>query len=99
MKLSARISHLFTVLASSIKLEYPISDALPDIENSRDQLLARISEYRRHGGGREITTEQDYELLYAYVLVTGQLARDIHAIVPEIETLYGTLNEENLKLE
>jgi hypothetical protein len=99
MKLSARISHLFTVLASSIKLEYPISDALPDIENSRDQLLARISEYRRNGPGREVTTEQDYELLYAYVLVTGQLARDIYAIVPEMETLYGTLNEENLKLE
>jgi hypothetical protein len=99
MKLSARISHLFTVLASSIKLEYPISDALPDIENSRDQLLSRISEYRRNGPGREVTTEQDYELLYAYVLVTGQLARDIHAIVPDMETLYGTLNEENLKLE
>jgi hypothetical protein len=33
------------------------------------------------------------------VLVTGQLARDIHAIVPDMETLYGTLNEENLKLE
>ena len=97
--LSARISHLFSVLASSYKLEYPLNDAMPSIETSRDNLLARISEFRRTGEGRDVTTEQDYELLYAYVLVTGQLARDIEAVAEEIETLFGTLNEENLKLQ
>ena len=97
--LSARISHLFSVLASSYKLEYPLNDALPSIETSRDRLLSRISEFRRMGEGRDVTTEQDYELLYAYVLVTGQLARDIQAVSNEIETLFGTLNEENLKLQ
>jgi hypothetical protein len=97
--LSARISHLFSVLASSYKLEYPLNDALPSIETSRDRLLARISEFRRTGEGRDVTTEQDYELIYAYVLVTGQLARDIEAVSNEIETLFGTLNEENMKLQ
>lgn len=97
--LSARISHLFSVLASSYKLEYPLNDALPSIESSRDRLLARISEFRRTGEGRDVTTEQDYELLYAYTLVTGQLAQDIQAVSTEIETLFGTLNEENLKLQ
>ena len=97
--LSARISHLFSVLASSYKLEYPLNDALPSIENSRDRVLARISEFRRTGEGRDVTAEQDYELLYAYVLVTGQLAQDIQAVSTEIETLFGTLNEENLKLQ
>lgn len=97
--LSARISHLFSVLASSYKLEYPLNDALPSIENSRDRLLARISEFRRTGEGRDATTEQDYELLYAYVLVTGQLAQEIQAVSVEIEMLFGTLNEENLKLQ
>ncbi|KAF2173608.1 hypothetical protein M409DRAFT_61946 [Zasmidium cellare ATCC 36951] len=98
LALSARISHLFTVLASSIKLEYPLNDVLPNIDDRRDRLLAKISEFRRTGEGRELTTEQDYELLYAYVLVTGQLAKDIQAVGAEIETLFGTLNEENLKL-
>lgn len=97
--LSARISHLFSVLASSYKLEYPLNDALPSIESSRDRLLSRISEFRRIGEGRDITSEQDYEMLYAYVLVTGQLAQDIQAVSVEIETLFGTLNEENLKLQ
>ena len=50
------------------------------------------------GDGREVTTEQDYEMLYAYVLVTGQLAHDIEFVGQELEQLFGTLNEENLKL-
>lgn len=97
--LSARISHLFTVLASSIKLEYPLNDVLPSIDDTRDRLLAKISEFRRTEQGRTLTQEQDYEMLYAYVLVTGQLAKDIEVVGEEVERLYGTLNEENLKLQ
>lgn len=63
--LSARISHLFSVLASSMKLEFPLNDVLPSIENSRDRLLARISEFKRSEAGREVP-EQDYEMLYLY---------------------------------
>ena len=98
-ELSARISHLFSVLASSVKLEYPLNDVLPSIEHTRDRLLAKISEFRRSGEGRDVTTEQDYELLYAYVLVTGQLSQEIQGVSADIEELYGTLNEERLKLE
>lgn len=65
-QLSARISHLFSVLASSFKLEYPLNDVLPSIDHTRDRLLARISEFRRSGEGREEASESDYELLYAY---------------------------------
>ncbi|EGP86861.1 uncharacterized protein MYCGRDRAFT_44182 [Zymoseptoria tritici IPO323] len=97
--LSARISHLFTVLASSITLEYPLNDVLPNIDDRRDRLLAKISQYRGTEEGKELTTEQDYEVFYAFVLVTGQLAQDITAVGAECETLYGTLNEENLKLD
>lgn len=65
-ELSARISHLFSVLASSVKLEYPLNDVLPSIDHTRDRLLGKISEFRRSGEGKDLTTEQDYELLYAY---------------------------------
>jgi len=41
MELSARISHLFSVLASSMKLEYPMNDSLPNIEHARDRFLAK----------------------------------------------------------
>jgi len=67
-ELSARVSHLFSVLASSMKLEYPLNDVLPSIEHTRNRLLAKIAEFRQSGDGLEtaIVTEQDYELLYAY---------------------------------
>ncbi|KAI6861157.1 hypothetical protein KC323_g5963 [Hortaea werneckii] len=98
-ELSARISHLFSVLASSVKMEYPLNDVMPSIDHTRDRLLARISEFRRSGEGREVAIEQDYELLYAYVLVTGQLSEDIRAVSAELQTMFGTLDEEKLKLQ
>lgn len=61
--MSARISYLFSVLASSLKLEYPLSDVLPNIEDRRDRLLNKLFEYRRSTG---IADEADYELFYAY---------------------------------
>lgn len=33
------------------------------------------------------------------VLVTGQLADDLTAVIRELEILFGTLNEDNLKLQ
>ena len=64
--LSARISHLFSVLASSIKLEYPLNDVLPNIEHTRDRLLAKIFEFRRDAEKAGLANDEDYELLYAY---------------------------------
>lgn len=38
-------------------------------------------------------------LLTCTVLVTGQLADDLQEVIHEIETLFGTLDEESLKLQ
>jgi hypothetical protein len=40
-----------------------------------------------------------YQLLTCAVLVTGQLADDLQEVIREIETLFGTLDEESLKLQ
>jgi hypothetical protein len=53
-------------MASSMKLEYPLNDVLPNIEHKRDQLLAKIFEYRRSGLSKVVAMDEDYELLYAY---------------------------------
>lgn len=65
-QLSARISHLLTVMASSMKLEYPLNDVLPSIDNARDRLLARIYRYRQDHEASRLTTDEDCGLLYAY---------------------------------
>ena len=80
--LSTRISHLFqsdpnkpitiastnlsTVLASSMKLEYPLNDALPNTDNARDRLLAKIFRFRKEEKDATDVSDQDFELLYAY---------------------------------
>ncbi|KAF2739414.1 hypothetical protein EJ04DRAFT_508707 [Polyplosphaeria fusca] len=99
MELSARISHLFSVMASSMKLAYPLNDVLPNVEHTRDRLLAKVFEFRRTALGNIIATDEDYELLYAYALVTAQLAHNLGIIGQEIEKLYGILSEHDLKLQ
>jgi hypothetical protein len=96
--LSARISHLLSVMASSMKLEYPLIDVLPNIEHARDRLLARIFHYRKDPEASRLTTDEDYALLYAYILVTGQLSTEIVEIMEEIGRLFGVLNEDVVKL-
>ncbi|OAL01379.1 hypothetical protein IQ06DRAFT_335689 [Phaeosphaeriaceae sp. SRC1lsM3a] len=98
-ELSWRISHLFSVMASSMKLAYPLNDVLPNIEHTRDRLLAKVFEFRQSGLGKAIARDEDYELLYAFALVTRQLAHDLNIIGQEIEKLYGVLSEEDLKLQ
>ena len=97
-QLSARISHLFQVLASSMKLEYPL-DALPSILHSRDRLLAKVFQFRKEEQLASGIEEEDYSMLYAYALVTGQLAEELHSMGHEIENLFGVLTEDTLKLE
>lgn len=55
-----------TVMASSMRLEYPLSDVLPSIDHARDRLLARIYRYRQDREASQLTTDEDCALLYAY---------------------------------
>lgn len=112
-----RICHIFQVLAGSIMLEYPLTDAVPSILSLRDRLLSKIFQFRaetleaagssaglENDTGENLTgssnvTEGDYVLLYAYVLVTGQVADELGIAAAEIESLFGVLSGDALVLE
>ncbi|KIW10116.1 hypothetical protein PV08_11076 [Exophiala spinifera] len=99
-QLCVRISHLFSVLASSMKLEYSIaSDALPNIEHTRDRLLARIFAYRRNDAQEQRSTDEDYSLFFTYALVTGQLNLGIQDVLKDLGELFGVMDEEALRLD
>jgi hypothetical protein len=49
-----------------MKLAYPLNDVLPNIEHTRDRLLAKVFEFRQTGLGKVVARDEDYELLYAY---------------------------------
>ncbi|KAI0095504.1 Fusaric acid resistance protein-like-domain-containing protein [Daldinia grandis] len=137
-QLCARICHVFQVLASSIMLEYPLTDAIPSVMVIRDKLLGKIFRFRKEhnhihaaaeDGGRAssatgengdgdananaksglrvrvpslgdvVVEEPDYALLYAYALVTGQLAKELKVVEKEIKDLFGRLDEDALLLQ
>jgi uncharacterized membrane protein YgaE (UPF0421/DUF939 family) len=99
-QLCGRISHLFNVLASSMKLEFAItSKTMPSIDSSRDKLLARVFEYRKEDVQEQQTKDEDYSLLYTYALVTGQLNLGVQDALQEVENLFGVLDEEALRLQ
>ncbi|KAK4168938.1 Fusaric acid resistance protein-like-domain-containing protein [Cladorrhinum sp. PSN259] len=142
-QLCERICHVFQVLASSLMLEYPLTDAIPSVSRTRDRLLGKIFMFRKEhqpsfsgeagaegssssggiqgaqgagfqglglglglgmtgnklaGGGISIE-DKDYALLYAYALVTGQVAEELKVVASEIEGLFGVLDEDALLLQ
>jgi hypothetical protein len=87
-----------------MKLEYPLSDALPRTGNARNRLLAKIFQYRKNvasteDDGNPVDKDGDYALLYAYALVTGQLDEEIKKVEKEIEDLFGVMDENLLELQ
>jgi hypothetical protein len=88
-----------------MKLEYSLNDALPNPTHTRDRLLAKIFHYRKlvadraEGDEGPVAKDEDYEMLYAYTLVTGQLADEIKKVEKDVEELFGVINEELLKLQ
>ncbi|KAM0512686.1 hypothetical protein ACHAPE_008563 [Trichoderma viride] len=110
MQLCQRLCHVFQVLASSVMLEYPLTDAIPTIDRTRDRLLNKIYEYRKkhmemnlrnndEDATQTMAEERDFALLYAYTLVTAQVAAELKNIKTEIEALFGVLHQDELLLE
>ncbi|KAK5632109.1 hypothetical protein RRF57_007823 [Xylaria bambusicola] len=127
-QLCARICHVFEVLASSIMLEYLLTNAIPSVMVIRDKLLGKIFRFRKEhnasldkasgkdnagNGGHsmlgamgsvpdlgDVTLEEpDYALLYAYALVTGQVAKELKILEKELEGLFGRLDEDAMLLQ
>lgn len=57
---------LNTVIASSIVLESTSSDVSTNIKDSRDRLLAQISQYRQGRMASLLTNSEDYVLLSSF---------------------------------
>jgi hypothetical protein len=67
-------------------------------------LLAKIFHYRKNiataeEDGVPIAKDEDYELLYAYILVTGQLAAEIKKVEKEVDDLFGVVDEDMFELQ
>lgn len=53
-------------MASSVKLRFPLNDALPNTDGARDRLLAKVFNFRKDRNQQSGSNDEDYALLYAY---------------------------------
>lgn len=107
------ICQAFQVVASSTMLEYPFADATPSIVSARENLLSKIFQFRKEHSSRPpshdsedsddpadvLVEERDYALLYAYALVTGQVADELRMVGKEIGSVFGVLDEDTRLLQ
>lgn len=54
------------VLASSIRLGFPLPERLPNTDRARDRLLAKLYTFREQVRGTEGESDEDFALIYAY---------------------------------
>ncbi|KAI5776623.1 Fusaric acid resistance protein-like-domain-containing protein [Geopyxis carbonaria] len=96
--LCARISHLFYVLGSSIRIGFPLPENLPNTTRARDRLLAKIFDYRKTVKGIEgEKLDEDLEMLYAYALATARISEGLDESIHNMGLLYGVLEDEMLE--
>ncbi|KAJ6140417.1 hypothetical protein N7470_010422 [Penicillium chermesinum] len=74
------------VMASSMKLEYPLSDVLPSVDHARDRLLARIYHFSQ-GEESSAMVEEDRALLYAYSKLLPLTRGFLNWLIPLLNSL------------
>ncbi|KAF3919921.1 hypothetical protein AA313_de0201744 [Arthrobotrys entomopaga] len=97
-ELCSRIFQLFYVLSSSMRSGFPLPETLPSIVRSRDRLLMKIHKFRERNRGVEGESEEDFALIYAYVLLTGRISEGLEKCARSIKILHGVIDEEMLEI-
>lgn len=95
MELEHRIFLMFYMAASTIKLGFPIPGEPASAGNAKNRMLVKLSELRH--SGIELRN-QDFVLLYSYILVTSVLNEELQKIMHLLTKLFGLANEETLNL-
>ncbi|CAI5757649.1 unnamed protein product [Candida verbasci] len=94
-----RIFLVFYMLASAIKLGFPIPSKPASIEHAKDRLLYKLSEIRRRQQDFDlILKNNDFVLLYSYILVASTISEQLNNIMLQIKDLLGEISEDKFQL-
>jgi arginine repressor len=69
-----------------------------DDAHTEGLMITQAGLRRRSSLGLVKVKDEDYEILYAFILVTGQLSEEIEKVQREVESLFGVLDEGALEL-
>lgn len=94
-ELEHRIFLIFYMIASALALGFPLPSKPASTEHARNRMLLKLSEVRSKSVSESVKlTNEDYVLLYSYLLVTSTITKELDKMVELIKQLLGGFSEE-----
>lgn len=93
-----RIFLMFYMVASAMTLRFPVPDVLTSTEQAKSRMLIKLNEIRLQGSKTIQLKNEDYVLLYSYILVINEVSDQLVTIIKMVKDLLGDLSEEVFEL-
>ena len=93
-----RIFLVFYMLASAMKLGFPIPSKPASIEHAKDRMLYKLSNIRQQQEEELVLKNADFILLYSYILVATTIAEQLDRIMVQLKELLGEISEDIFQL-
>lgn len=89
-ELENRIFLIFYMISSSLILGLPLPSKPASIEHSKDRILIKLSNIRK----KNLLSNEDFVLLYSYILVSNSITTELNNIVVYLGELFGLVDRE-----
>lgn len=94
-ELEHRIFLIFYMLASALALGFPLPAKPASTEHAMDRLLIKLNDIKARSIVEDVhLNNEDYVLLYTYILVTTTITQELDRIIEQIKQLLGNFDEE-----
>lgn len=93
-----RIFLIFYMIASAMRLGFPVPSKPASTEHAKDRMLFKLNEVRNVNDVHLTLTNEDYVLLYSYILVTNRISLELDKMLILVKDLLGEINEEIFEL-
>lgn len=94
-ELEHRIFLIFYMVASALALGFPLPTKPASTEHAKDRMLLKLSEFRSKSSFERVDLKnEDYVLLYSYILVTSTITTELDKIILNIKELLGDISED-----
>ncbi|KAI5961788.1 hypothetical protein CANMA_003765 [Candida margitis] len=93
-----RIFLVFYMIASAMKLGFSLPKKFASIEHAKDRMLYKLSEIRQQQNDGLVLKNDDFILLYSYILVASTISEQLDKMLVDIKNLLGEISEDKFRL-
>lgn len=93
-ELQNRIFLIFYMISSSITLGFPLPAKPASTEHAKDRIMVKLGDIRQ----RKLLSNEDYVLMYSYVLVSNVITKELNKVINLLGDLYGLVDEETFEI-